>query len=67
MDNQTATDKILELVFCDCQKGKYTEQCQCVLLQVSCTGICKCKGKCHNEVPESFLYLMKNLNIKTHV
>ena len=55
MDNQTATDKILELVVCDCKKRKYPEQFQCVLLQVSCIDICKCKGECHNEIPESFV------------
>ena len=27
MDNQTAPEKILELVVCDCKKGKCTEQC----------------------------------------
>ena len=44
MDNQTVPDEILELVVCDCKKGKRTEQCQRVLLQVLCTDICKCKG-----------------------
>ena len=42
MENQTTLEKILELVVC----GKCIEQCQCVLLQVPCTNICKCKGEC---------------------
>ena len=36
MGNQTSPDKI-ELVICDCKKGK-------------CIEICKCKGECQNEV-----------------
>ena len=54
MDNQPTPDEILELVVCDSKKGKCTEQCQCILLQIPCTDICKCKGECHNEVQESF-------------
>ena len=54
MDNQTVPDEILELNVFDCKKEKCTEQCQCVLLHVPCTDICKFKAKCHNEVPESF-------------
>ena len=27
MDNQTVPEKVLELVVCDCKKGKCTEQC----------------------------------------
>ena len=54
MDNQTTPDEILELVVCDSKKEKCTEQYQCVLLQISCTDICKYKGECHNEVQESF-------------
>ena len=53
MDNQTDPDEILELVFCNYKKGKFTEQWQCVLLQITCTSICKCKAKCHNEVPDN--------------
>ena len=52
MNNQTAPDEILELVVCGCKKGKCTEQCQRVFLQIPCTDTCK--GECHNEVPESF-------------
>ena len=65
MDNQTAPDEILELVVCDFKKGKYTEQCRCVLLQIPCTDIWKCKGECQN-VQNCFLYLMTNLNNKKH-
>ena len=50
MGNETAPDEILELVVCDCKKGKCSEQCQYILLKVSCTDICKCKDECHNEV-----------------
>lgn len=39
IDNQTTPDKVLELVVCDCKKGKCSEQYQCVLLQVSCTTV----------------------------
>ena len=46
MENQTVPDEILELVACDCKKGKRTEQCQRVLLHVLYTDICKCKGEC---------------------
>ena len=53
MENQTVPDKILVLVVCNCKKGKCAEQCQCVLLQIHRTDICKCKGECCNEVPES--------------
>ena len=34
MDHQTDPDEILELVFCDCKKAKFTEQGQCALLQI---------------------------------
>ena len=54
MDNQTSPEEILELVVCGCKNGKCTEQCQCVLLQISCTDILKHRGKCYNEVPELF-------------
>ena len=70
MDNQAAPDEILELVACDCKKEKCIEQCQCVLLQIPCTDVCKCESKCHNEVPESFFIpdeVMKILNGKKHI
>ena len=70
MDNQAAPDEILELVACDCKKEKCIEQCQCVLLQILCTDVCKCESKCHNEVPESFFIpdeVMKILNGKKHI
>ena len=54
MDNQTAPDEILELVVCGYKKGICIEKCQRVLLQIPCTDTWKCKGECHNEVPESF-------------
>ena len=53
MDYQTACAKVLELVVCDYKKGKCTEQCL-TASSLPCTGICKGKGKCQNEVPESF-------------
>ena len=28
--------------------------CQCVFQQAPCTDICKCKGECHNKIPELF-------------
>ena len=61
MDSQNNPDKILELVFCHSKQGKFTEQWQCVSLQISRTKICKCKVKYYNEVPESFFTLDEEL------
>ena len=49
MDNQPAPDEILELVVCNCKRGKCNEECQCIQLQVACTDICKCKSECVNK------------------
>ena len=67
MDNQTASDEILELVACDCKNGKCTERCKCDLLQVRCKDICKCKGDCHNEVPESFFISDEDEELEKHI
>ena len=45
MDNQTDHGEILELVLCDCKKEKFTEQQQCVLLQIPSTNIRKCSSQ----------------------
>ena len=54
VDNKTVPNEILESVVCNCRNGKRIKRCQCVLLQVPREDIRKCKGECHNEVPESF-------------
>ena len=70
IDNQTTPDKVLELVVCDCKKGKCSEQYQCVLLQVSCTTVqIFANSKTHvnefNSHSEPTLYSHSNLIVYT--
>ena len=52
MDNKPASDKILELVFCNCKNSKWVDDCQCVQLKVPCTDICNCKNDCESNTED---------------
>ena len=66
IDNQTAPEEILEMVVCGWKSRKCAVKCQCVLLQVPCADICKCKGNIIIKSQNCFLYLMKTSILKHH-
>ena len=50
MEQQPAPLSVLEFVVCDCKKKKCGENCQCRVLIMECTDLCKCNGDCDNVV-----------------
>lgn len=48
MEQQPAPLSLLELVVCDCKRAKCLTDCQCRVLLMECTELCKCKGSCDN-------------------
>ena len=53
MENRPAPDAVLELVTCSCRKSNCNESCQCRMLSMECTDVCKCQAKCQNIVYDS--------------
>ena len=58
-DNQTASEKDLEFVVCARKENLMIN----VSLQVHCSGICQCKGKCQNEITEPFFISDEELDL----
>ena len=50
MENQPASESLLELVVCDCRRPECDDNCQRRLLSMECTEACKCAGNCENIV-----------------
>ena len=44
--NQSAPESLLELVVCNCSRAKCTDNCQCRILSMECTDVCKYAGNC---------------------
>ena len=53
MENQPAPESLLELVVCNCRRAKCADNCQCRILSMECTDVCKCAGNCENIVYDS--------------
>ena len=48
MENLPAPESVLELITCDCRRLKCNASCQCKILSLECTDICKCHANCEN-------------------
>jgi hypothetical protein len=48
MENPLAPNSIIELTTCNCGKSICEENCQCKILSIECTDLCKCRGNCGN-------------------
>ena len=48
MENLPAPESVLELITCDCRRSKCNTRCQCKVLSLECTDICKCHANCEN-------------------
>ena len=48
MESPPAPESVLELITCDCRRLKCNASCQCKILSLECTDICKCHANCKN-------------------
>ena len=48
MERKPAPESVLELITCTCRRSVCGEECQCWLLSLECTDLCKCTGNCDN-------------------
>ena len=48
-----APHSIMELITCNCRRFICNEDCQCRILLMECTDICRCAGNCTNIEYES--------------
>ena len=48
MENQPAPDSIAELMTCECKRSVCNDECQCCLLSIKCTDLCRCRNNCDN-------------------
>ena len=48
MENHPVPESVLRLITCTCRKWNCTNSCQCRVLSVECTDVCKCWGLCGN-------------------
>ena len=48
MESLPAPESVLELITCDCRRLKCNASCQCKILSLECTDICKCHANCEN-------------------
>ena len=42
-------ESVLEMMVCECRKSACGNMCQCRILRLECTDLCKCSGSCNNE------------------
>ena len=49
MENMPAPESVLEMMVCECRKSACGNMCQCWILELECTDLCKCSGSCNNE------------------
>ena len=49
MENMPAPESVLEMMVCECRKSARGNMCQCRILELECTDLCKCPGSCNNE------------------
>ena len=50
METLPAPESVLELVTCDCRRLNCNDNCQCRILSLECTDVCKCHGNCENVI-----------------
>ena len=53
LENQPAPESVLEFLTCACRKSNCTNSCQCRVLSMECTDVCKYRGLCGNIIYES--------------
>ena len=49
MENMPAPESVLKMRVCECRKSACTNTCQCRILRLECTNLCKGSGSCNNE------------------
>ena len=48
MERKSASESMLELITCNCRWALCGNDCQCRILSLECTDLCKCTGNCEN-------------------
>ena len=46
MERKPAPEHMLELITCKCRRALCGDDCQCGILSLDCTDLCKCTGNC---------------------
>ena len=53
MEKQPASESVVELITCTCRKSSFANSCQCRVLSMEWTDVCKCRGLCGNIIYDS--------------
>ena len=48
MERKPASESMLELITCNCLRALCGDDCQCRILSLECTDLCRCTSNCEN-------------------
>ena len=48
MERKLAPESMLAFINCNCRRALCGDYCQCRILSLECTDLCKCSGNCEN-------------------